>query len=251
MAEWRIGRGWSEEEIAGRLRASYDLPLNVGAASADMTPDNGWNHYHSDAIVGREPPGPAAGDGPFERARVAVANYQFSDPSIVVGHFDADSPLLGRRMLLELKATPVLRFLAGVVVGRVREEEREGYSTFGFRYDTLEGHIERGYEWFLLVKNPHSGEIRFRVDAVWKPGQFPTWWSRLGFLLVGPHYQRRWHHQAHRRLFHIAQGELDALPRTDRFGTAHAGPQISFHRTPRLQTRGDPRWHDEETIRHW
>jgi uncharacterized protein (UPF0548 family) len=224
-ADWRIGRGWSKEEIASRLQASHDLPLNFSAAPADMTPPNGWNHYRSEAVVAREPPGPAATDGPFRRAQVAVANYQFSDPSIVVGHFDADSPLLGRRMLLELKATPALRFLAAVVIGSVRENGREGRSTFGFRYDTLEGHIECGYEWFVLAKEPLSGEIRFRIEAAWKPGQFPTWWSRLGFRLVGPRYQRRWHHQAHRRLVRIARGELGPIPPTDELGTAHAGPE--------------------------
>jgi uncharacterized protein (UPF0548 family) len=45
----------------------------------------------------------AEGEQRFERARVALANYQFSDPNIVIAHFDPALPLLGRRMLLEIQ----------------------------------------------------------------------------------------------------------------------------------------------------
>jgi hypothetical protein len=232
VAEVRIGRGWSELEIADRLRRVGNLPVNFDAAPAEMTPENGWNTYSSEAVIAREPPGPPLEEGPFRRAEVGVANYHFSDPRIVTAHFDIESRLLGRRMLLEMRALRLFRFLAGVVVGAVRFEEKDGLHTFGYRYDTLTGHIERGAEWFLLTKRIESGEIVFRIEAGWLPGDFPNRWSRFGFRWLGPHYQRRWHHQAHERLFQIAAGGLPATPAIDQLGIAHTRPQVVFARTP-------------------
>lgn len=249
MAEWRIARGWTKKEIADRLELLEDLHLNFRAAQSEMTTAGGWNHYRSEAIIAREPPGEPVEEGPFRRAEVAVANYHFSDPEIVIGHFDADSRLLGRRMLLEMKVARTLRYLAGVVVGAVRFEEQDGRYTFGFRYDTLEGHIERGSEWFLLGKDLATGEIDFRIEASWLPGDFPNWWSRVGFHWLGPRYQRRWHHEAHWRLFRIAHRGMHTSPSVDELGVAHAGPDVVFTRKPRDATVQEPRWHEEETIR--
>lgn len=213
-----------------------------------MTPEFGWNRYSSEATIAREPPGPPLPDGPFRRAEVAVANYQFSDPSIVIGHFNAESRLLGRRMLLEMKALRLLRYLGGVVVGAVRFEEQNGRHLFGFRYDTLEGHIERGSEWFLLTKQEESGEVVFRIEAEWLPGDFPNWWSRLGFRFLGPRYQKRWHHAAHWRLFRMAHDGMPSAPGIDELGIAHTGPTVVFERGPKTLTVDKPRWEEEETI---
>jgi hypothetical protein len=75
----------------------------------------------------------------------------------------------------------------------------------GFRYDTLEGHIERGFEWFLLTKEHATGEVRFKIEAHWQLGQFPNWWSRLGFRLIGEHYRTLWRHRAPERLRELAE----------------------------------------------
>jgi uncharacterized protein (UPF0548 family) len=249
MAEWRIGRGWRSEELAERLERLHGLPVNFHAEQSEMTPELGWNHYRSEAVIAHEPPGPPLDSGPFHRAELAVANYQFSDPDVVIGHFDASSRLLGRRMLLEMKAIRVLHYLAGVVISAVRYEEQDGRQTFGFRYDTLDGHIERGSEWFILSKDLETGQIRFEIEAAWLPGQFPNWWSRVGFHYLGPSYQRRWHHEAHGRISHIARGGLSAAGPVDELGLAHAGPDVVFVRTPRHPTAPKPVWNEEETIR--
>jgi uncharacterized protein (UPF0548 family) len=247
MAEWRMGRGWSEAELAGRLVALRDLHTNFPLGQEDLTPENGWSLYRSEAIVAREPPGEPVASGPFRQAAVAVANYQFSNPKIVVGHFDARSSLLGRRMLLEIVALRTLHYLTGVVVGAVRDERSDGRHTFGFRYDTLEGHIERGSEWFLLTKDHASGEVRFRIEAAWQPGDFPNWWSRLGFRLLAPAYQRRWHHQAHWRIFRAAQGGLSTVPPVGDLGVAHTGPAVTYRRTPARRTLRKPALKQEHT----
>jgi uncharacterized protein (UPF0548 family) len=121
-----------------------------------------------------------------------------------VGHFDPEAPLIGRNMLLELKVLG-LHFLGGVRVTEAREDADHGTSYFGFRYDTLAGHIERGFEWFLLTKDHRTGEVQFRIEAHWRLGDFPNWWSRAGFLTIGNAYRSLWRHRAPGRLRRLAQ----------------------------------------------
>lgn len=198
MADWRIGRGWGEKALSARLAALEQLGRNFDPA-APMTAERGWLRHASETTIARERTGPPEPGGAFERAREAIIRYEFSDPRIVTAHFDPAAPLDGRRMLLELKPL-VLRFLAGVVVSAVREESSDAETVFGYRYDTLQGHVERGQEWFLLLKSHATGDVRFRISAHWQPGQFPNWWSRIGFGFLGRYYQRMWLRRAHRRL---------------------------------------------------
>src|SRR5436190_945583 len=99
MAEWRLRRSWPAALIRVRLEQARNSIRNVDASEEDMTGDRGWQHYHSEAVIATE----ADGDDRFGRARAALANYQFSDPSIVLAHFDPAEPLLGRCMLLEIQ----------------------------------------------------------------------------------------------------------------------------------------------------
>lgn len=232
MAEWRIGRGWTEAELEARLAGLHALDLNFTDPPERMTPANGWRRYHSSAVVGQASPGPPAADGPFARGQTAVASYAFSDPRIVIGHFDPDVPLRGRRMLLEMRALRVLHYLSGVVVGAVRAETEEGQTVFGFRYDTLEGHIESGSEWFLLTKAHETGEIRFDIKAVWRPGHFPNWWSRAGFSWLGPRYQRLWHYRAHAHLARLIRNPEVRSPSSGPGPgrLVHADPEVVFER---------------------
>src|SRR5690242_8376863 len=175
MSEWRLFRGWTTEELRERLERLTSAPINFTGTEEDLTGDRGWQHYRSDALIV-----PHGDDAAFARARVALANYQFSDPRIVVAHFDPKGPLLGRRVLLEIRVLG-LRYLCPALVTHVRDDA----SAYGFRYDTLEGHIERGMEWFLLTKDA-DGAIRFRIEARWQTGDMPNWWSRAGFSVLSP-----------------------------------------------------------------
>jgi len=219
MAEWRWWNSWPSEAVRARLEQVRRAPLNFDEAREDeMTGERGWHHYDSEAVIAYD----TGTDQRFQRARVALANYQFSDPSIVVAHFEPDSPLLGRRMLLEIQVLG-LHYLCPVVVNRIREEP----DVFGFRYDTLEGHIERGVEWFLLTRTD-NGAIRFRVEARWRTGPFPNWWSRIGFLVLSGYYQRKWHRHAHRRLSLLAHSGSTLRPRADSVGLTHQGVDVTF-----------------------
>lgn len=248
MAEWRFLRGWSDAELADRLAGLRGLERNFRDPPERLSAGRGWNRYYSQTTIATESSGPPEPDGEFRRASALVAGYRFSDPRIVTAHFDADSPLSGRRMLLEIKVLG-LRYLCGVVVGEVLPARRRrsagdaragagrrprrtagpgdaaDRTVFGYRYDTLAGHIERGSEWFLLSKDHDSGAVRFRIQAAWRPGDFPNWWSRLGFRALGRRYQRAWHRLAHVRLRELLGAEgLRPVPRGRRL--LHEGPEL-------------------------
>ena len=219
MAEWRLLTGWSSAALKTRMEALPGKSVNFDEADEEaMTRERGWHHYHSEAVIASG----ADVDQRFERAKTALATYQFSDPAIVVAHFDPAAPLLNRRLLLEIKIWG-LRYLCPAVVSTVRDEG----DLFAFRYDTLDGHIEKGVEWFVLSKS-ESGDIRFRIEARWRLGEFPNWWSRLGFILVSDFYQRRWHRHAHQRLSLLAYYGSPKRPRRDAFGLTHQGVDVTF-----------------------
>jgi uncharacterized protein (UPF0548 family) len=205
VAEWRFGRGWQPEEIQRRLAELPRLPVTAAAAA-------GGARYWSRAIIALERPGPALPDGPFARARELVRDYEFSDPRIVRAHFDRERPLPGRPMLLEVRVLG-LRYLAPVVVSEVRDRPGASGTTWGYRYDTLDGHLEVGSEWFLVTKDHASGQVSFRIEATWREGQLPNWWSRLGFRWLARRYQRAWHRLAYVRLrARLGGGDLPPLP---------------------------------------
>jgi len=217
-------------------RVSFDVPVDT------MTEENGWTIDGSDDCLGYEPPGPPQPDGLFYGARQGLINYDFSDPRIVEGHFDPEAPFVGRNILLEIKIWG-LRFLNGARVHSVRDEVGERGTLFGFRYDTLEGHIERGFEWFLLSKDHQTGEVRFKIEAHWQLGQFPNWWSKLGFKLIGERSRIRWRHEAPLRLKRVAHQPVGKAVKEPGEELAHRGdptPQLTDSPHGRTRSEGQP-----------
>jgi len=194
-------RGWSEEELASRLEQLDALAVSFDEEAREQmrARDERWHPVRSEAVIAREPPGPPLPSGPFERACELVRQYRFSDPSIVSATFDPARPLLGRRMLLQIRVLG-LRYLCGTRVGEVRDERTEHESVFGFRYDTLEGHIERGEEWFLVRKDHATGAIRFSIASRWQRGELASAWTRAGFTLLAGRYRAVWLRRAHARM---------------------------------------------------
>jgi uncharacterized membrane protein/uncharacterized protein (UPF0548 family) len=191
--EWRFLRGWNQKEIDERLLKIAVLERSI-ASKLTGEPTGAetrrWRSHHSEGLVACNS---------FDELREAIAAYRFSDPSIVRGYFDPEVPLLERRMLLEIQVLG-FRFLCATIVSEVIEWRDENESLFAFRYDTLEGHLESGMEWFILRHDHETGETRFRIEALWRPGVSPNWWSRIGFFLLSRPYQRKWHRMAYARL---------------------------------------------------
>jgi hypothetical protein len=207
---WRWGRAFSPQELARRLQALENMQSAVPGEGAS---DPGLEHYFSQATIASERPGPPRPGGAFERACELSARYEFSDPRIVIGHFDPQRPLLGRPLLLELRAVG-LHILAGVRINEVHtRSDGDDLSVFAWRYDTLPGHIEFGSEWFRVLQRHSSGEVLFQIEARWRAGEFPNAWMRIGFDWVARHYQRAWHRLAYARLRHLlGAGPLPPLP---------------------------------------
>lgn len=201
-AEWRFGKGWTESELASRLEKLRHVDINFSSKGAKVPSGPQWKRYYTQAIIAREKAGPPETGGAFEKAWELIRSYQFSDPTIVKAHYDPNEPLVGRTMLLELQAMG-FRFLCGTRVNFDRTFQTEKETSYGYRYDTLQGHIEAGSEWFMLTKLHQTGEIRFRIHASWHLGTFPNWWSHLGFVVLGERYQLAWHRLAYLRLRHF------------------------------------------------
>ena len=230
MIEWRWLSGWTEEELVPRLDEARALGRNYVAGAGEMTLETGWSQVRSEGVLGHEQVGPPHPEGLFERARKVMETFDFSDPRIVRWHFTADEPLRGRTVLLELLSLgQQLRYLCAVRVGGTRLEHGEKCSIYGFSFETLEGHIEAGREWFLLKKNHETGEVRFHIEASWRPGEFPNWWSRVGFTLVGRRYQRAWHRLTHVRLRELTRRRPDLVGQPAHSGELeHSGHELDL-----------------------
>jgi len=211
---YRWWRDFTPPEVAREL-ARLPARHSTGPRSdAETIADPSWHHYYSEAVIAQEVPGPPHPGGAFEHARRAVTEYAFSAPDIVQGHFDPTQGLMGRPMLLELKVLG-LHLLCGVAVRAVRDDRTPDATIWGYRYDTLQGHVESGAEWFLLKKEHATGTVRFRIQAAWHEGTLPNWWTRIGFAVLAQRYQRAWHRQAYVRLRAIV-GARDLPPLPDR-----------------------------------
>jgi uncharacterized membrane protein/uncharacterized protein (UPF0548 family) len=230
MIEWRWLRGWSEPELVAHLAHARTLGRNFPESAEQMTLEAGWSQVRSEARLGREPPGPPQPDGLFERAQAVLETFDFSDPRIVRWHFDDEEPLQGRTVLLELRSlNQKLRYLCGARVGGTRLEHGDKCSIYGFSFETLAGHIEAGREWFLLRKDHESGEVSFHSEASWRPGQFPTWWSRVGFTLVGRRYQRAWHRLTQLRLRELTRHRPELVGKPAATGQLeHSGHELDL-----------------------
>ena len=223
MAEWRFGRGWTDEELIVRLQRARASGRNFDVTE-EMTPERGWSRHYSKAVIAREAQGPPQPGGAFDRTRPLIERYAFSDPRIVKAHYDAAAPFLGRVMLLEAQVLG-LHYLGATVVSVLRDDREATQSVHGFRYDTLAGHFERGSEWFLVTKDHPSGDVTFTIHAAWRRGELPNFWSRIGFRLLAQRYQRAWHRLAHLRLrAMLGSVDLEPLPRGARL--VHQGPPV-------------------------
>jgi uncharacterized protein (UPF0548 family) len=238
MAEWRFLRGWTDAELELRLRQARSLSRNFDDNEGGMTHERGWSRHHSTALIARETQGPPLPNGAFERSWEHVSRYAFSDPRIVKGHFDPSTPLLHRVMLIEVMIFG-LHYLNPVLISAVRQHSDQDHTEHGFRYETLQGHFETGLEWFLLAKDHASGDVTFTIHAGWRGGQLPNWWSKIGFTLLAPRYQRAWHRLAHLRLRQLAGSTgLDPLPYGKRLVTQ--GPPLPVFATVQSVASGAP-----------
>lgn len=152
-----------------------------------------------------ERPGPPELDGVWHAARRLIEHYEFSDPRRIRAVYPARSPLLGRTMLLEARFL-ALRFYVGVRITEVIDEVRASpvsdhrLRAWGWAYETLGGHLERGKLRYEVIKDEGTGEIEFRLTAHSQRASTLGFVTRLGWRLFGRRTQLRFYARCGQRL---------------------------------------------------
>lgn len=169
--------------------------------------DDSWHHDTARTALGTEAPGPPEPDGVWQTACRLVEAYEFADPRIIRAVFGAEAALQGRDMVLEGRFA-VLRFYFGVRVTDVIDEERprdgDGSAAkdrvWGWAYETLEGHLERGRMSYEVVKHQDSGAVELVIKAYSEGAPTLGVVTALGWRLFGRRTQLRFYRLCGRRL---------------------------------------------------
>jgi len=167
--------------------------LNFEPPEAE-TGEEGWNHADEQVDLIPEPPGPPLEGGSWSHAREFVEAYRFPDPRLIQGHYDRQSPMEGRSMLLQGRFLG-LDFPFGVRISRtvdeIRDTDEGPLRAWGYSYRTLEHHFERGEITFMVGKYVESGRVVFRIHSYSRRAHIPNLLFRAGFRIFGRRLQRR------------------------------------------------------------
>ena len=203
-------------EVPPRMRRRL-LELSDTATNFDVTdlPQVVQDPWHVDdychALPSEEPGEPRAG-GSFETAKRVLVNYEFADPRMVRAFYDADAPLLGRTMMLQISFY-LLHVYVGVRVSEIFDEQRdvEGgpVRIWGWAYQTLEGHLERGQMDYQLWKHMDTGKVEFRIHAVSELIGNSNPIIGIGFALVGRREQVRFARRCASRMERLVVESLE------------------------------------------
>jgi hypothetical protein len=135
-----------------------------------------------------EEPGEPEPGGSFEIAKELMTNYSFADPSMVRATWRKGAPLLGRSMLLEIRWF-ALRVHVAVRVSQIFDETREvdgrQVRIWGWAYQTLGDHLERGQMDYQVWKWLDTGRIEYRIHAVSVLDRIVNPVMNIGFRLIG------------------------------------------------------------------
>lgn len=209
VGDWAFGR-LDAARLWGKLSQA---PVNY---SVDEVHPPAWHLDHHRFELPAESSGPPEPKGSWERACRLVRDYEFSPPEIVRALYDPAAPLLGRNMLLEARF-PGMHFYVGVRVDEVVDVVRQnGERVWGWSYETLEGHLERGKVIYEVVKHQDTGRVEF-VIASYSQGTPTldriTW---LGWRVFGRRIQLRFYHRCGQRLRALVDAGLRGEERSCR-----------------------------------
>lgn len=187
------------------LAAQHRREVNFRREQVDDT----WNHDLQRSPLGDEAPGEPEPDGVWETACRLVAAYEMADPALIRAVYDGAAPLRGRDLLLEGRFL-LLRFYMGVRITEVIDEERGAERVWGWAYETLEGHLERGRMSYEVVKHRDTGRVELVITAYSQgaPTLGPV--TGLGWRLFGRRTQLRFYRTCGRRLARLVRERLGA-----------------------------------------
>lgn len=180
----------------------------------EVGPPN-WNIDTHRSALPAERPGAPERDGPWEQARRLVRDYEFSPPEIVRALYDPAAGLAGRDMLLEARFHR-LHFYCGVrITGLVDSTAGNGDRSWGWAYETLEGHLERGRVTYEVRKYHDTGEVQFVASSHSQVSPKLDRTTLLGWRLFGRRTQMRFYHRCGQRLRTLVEAALrgdEAVP---------------------------------------
>jgi uncharacterized protein (UPF0548 family) len=170
-----------ERAVQDQGALPYSYPC-VGA-TRDGLPE-GWTHDDESVLLG-------SGDAVWARAKTALRQWtQFDLRWVTFGN--RSTPLEEGQTVAF--ASNQLGFWTLNVCRIVYVEDTD--TAFGFAYGTLENHVVRGEERFMLHRDPASDEVRFQLSKFSLP-------SHPVLRLLNPltvHIQRRFTSDALRRM---------------------------------------------------
>ncbi|MDR7300248.1 DUF1990 family protein [Haloactinomyces albus] len=232
---------------AAALRALAERGVNYDHGEV-RAPE--WSFDTHRRAVAREATGPPESGGAWETACALVRDYEFSVPQRIRAVYRRRAALLGRDMLLEGRFYG-LRFFMGVRVTEVIDETRpNGDRVWGWSYETLEGHLERGKMTYEVVKHPETGVVEFVINGCSQASPTLGPIMRVGWLLFGRRTQLRFYARCGRRLHrllraasfpargaeNVRRGDLVLAP-------SDARPSVLERLTVRRHEPGRPRHH--------
>jgi len=204
-------------------------------------PGANWHDDLRRTSLPPERPGLPASGGSWQIARRLIETYEVACPHLIRGVYRASDPLCGRDMLLEGRFHG-LHFHMGVRVTDVIDQTRDdGSRIWGWSYETLEGHLEKGRMTYAVVKTPETGTVEFVTHAVShrSPELGPV--LGLGWRLFGRRSQLRFYAGCAQRMQRIValvlagRAELPTPVVVD--GLVHAPSDAEPRRRDRLAVR--------------
>ncbi|MFA1546948.1 DUF1990 family protein [Actinomadura chokoriensis] len=190
------------------------LPLNFDPDRHDMSrPEDGWHVDDYLQPLPAEPPGPPTPGGSWETARRLVRDYEHADPAIIREVYRSGPPEPGKDLLLQGRFYG-LRFYLGlrihdVVDGHIEQDGRTA-RVWGWNYQTLKGHLERGQMDQEVRKWLDTGEVEFHIHVFSQRADIPNPLVRIGFILFGRFTQLRFYRRACRRMEKLTKAALAA-----------------------------------------
>lgn len=210
---------WSPRgtDAAGMLAELREATVNYDPAEVTRAE---WNVDTQRTPLATERPGPPESGGAWEAACGLVEAYEFSAPSLVRAVYDPAEALLGRTMLLQTRFYG-LHLYCGVRVTAVVDETRaNGERAWGWSYETLQGHLERGKITYEVVKHPDTGRVEFVISSYSQGARSLGAVLRLGWRVFGRRAQLRFYRECGDRLARL----VDAAQRGVEPPTAQVGP---------------------------
>jgi uncharacterized protein (UPF0548 family) len=228
-----IGPPWLAygREIRPQLELLSRLAPNFGSLELPEVAFDAWHVDDYCHPLPPEPPGDPLPDGSFETARRLLRDYEFADPKRIRSYYWADAPLEARDMLLEIRYL-LLRVRVGVRISEEFDEVRQiadrAVRVWGWAYQTLEGHLERGQMDYQVWKWLDTGEVQFRIHAVSEIAEVRNPILSLGFRLVGRREQVRFARRSAERMERLVEiglaGGSGREPRLGRNGRILVSP---------------------------